>query len=166
MFHTKSSLKNSPIFTGKLWWSLFFNKVAELRACNFINKRLQRSCFSVKFAKFLWTPFFTKHPWWLLPSKRLTLKKLGGGRRGQFDLPPPCGFSKNISSEEMVKFWFFVTFNIIIRQIFPENLIEVPQVVQKIWRLSLSILAISSIFNNFLDFLTIPCYKEINDIGL
>ena len=33
---------------------------------------------------------------------------------------------------------FFVTFNIIIRHIFPENFIEIPQVVQKIWRISLS----------------------------
>ena len=37
--------------------SFFFNKVAELRAFNFI-KKLQRSCFLVKFAKFLRTPFF------------------------------------------------------------------------------------------------------------
>ena len=39
-----------------------------------------------------------------------------------------------------------MTFNIIIRHIFPENFIEVPQVVQKLLRTSLSILAI------FIDF--------------
>ena len=41
-------------------------------------------------------------------------------------------FSKNVSSRERVKPWFFVTFNIIISYIFPENVIEIPQVVQKI----------------------------------
>ena len=53
----------------------------------------------------------------------------GGG--GQFD-PLPCGFSKSVSFKERVKPWFFVTFNIILRHIFPENFIEFPQVVQKI----------------------------------
>ena len=63
----------------------------------------------------------------LLTSSRLctlTLKRLGGG---QFD--PPCGFSKNVSSKERVKPWFFVTFNIISKHIFLENFIEFPQVV-------------------------------------
>ena len=58
---------------------------------------------------------------------------------------------------------FFVTFNIIISYIFPENVIEIPQVVQKIWRLSRSILII---FINFSDFLTFPCYIETNDVGI
>ena len=62
----------------------------------------------------------------------LTLKRLEGGR-GQFDPPPPpCGFSKNVSSKERVKPWFFVTCNIILRHIFPENFIEFGQVVQKL----------------------------------
>ena len=55
--------------------------------------------------------------------------KTAGG--GQFD-PPPCGFLKKVSSRERVIPWFFVTFNIIISHIFPENFIEIPQVVQKI----------------------------------
>ena len=46
--------------------------------------------------------------------------------------PPLCGFFENVSSEEGLKPRFFVTFNIIIRHIFPENFIEIPQVVQKI----------------------------------
>ena len=37
-----------------------------LRACNFIKKRLQDSCFPVKFAKFLRAPFFKEHLPWLL----------------------------------------------------------------------------------------------------
>ena len=49
------------------------------------------------------------------------------GEGGQFDRPH-CGFSKNVSSKERVKLWFFMTFDIIIGHIFPENLIEIPQV--------------------------------------
>ena len=41
-------------------------------------------------------------------------------------------FLKNVSSTERVEPWFFVTFNIILKHIFPENFIEFPQVVQKI----------------------------------
>ena len=55
-----------------------------------------------------------------------------GVREGQIDPPPPCGFSKNVSSKDRVKPWFFVTFNIIMRHIFPENVIEIHQVVQKL----------------------------------
>ena len=44
---------NFVIFTEKhLCWSLF-NKVAGLKACNVIDKRLQYRCFPVGFAKFL-----------------------------------------------------------------------------------------------------------------
>ena len=43
-----------------------FNKYAGLKACNFVEKRLQHRCFPVKFAKFLRTPFFTEHIRWLL----------------------------------------------------------------------------------------------------
>ena len=41
-------------------------KVAGLRVCIFIKRRLQYRCFPVKFRKFLRTPFFTEHLWWLL----------------------------------------------------------------------------------------------------
>ena len=54
----------------------------------------------------------------------------GRGGGGQFD--PPCSFSKNVSSKERVKTCYFRTFNIIISHIFPENVIESPQIVQKI----------------------------------
>ena len=40
--------------------------------------------------------------------------------------------SKNGSSSERVKPRFLVTFNIIINHFFPENFIEIPQLVQKI----------------------------------
>ena len=40
--------------------------------------------------------------------------------------------SKNVSSREKVKPWFFVTFNITISHIFPENVIDIPQVIQRL----------------------------------
>ena len=46
----KDVLKNFANFTEKqLWWSHFLTK---LQGCNFINNRLQYSCFHVKFANF------------------------------------------------------------------------------------------------------------------
>ena len=67
MYFRKGVLKNFAMFTGKhLCWSLFFNKYAGLKASNIIKKRLQHNFFSVKFAKFLRTPFFTQHAQWLL----------------------------------------------------------------------------------------------------
>ena len=55
-FVKASVSKNFANFTGKhLGRSLFFNKVAGLKACNFMKKRLQHRCFPVKFAKFLRT---------------------------------------------------------------------------------------------------------------
>ena len=44
-FHWKTSVLES-----------IFNKVAGLKACNFIKKRLQHTCFPIKYAKFLRTP--------------------------------------------------------------------------------------------------------------
>ena len=55
-----------------------------IKACNFIKKRLQHSCFSVTIAKFLRTALFVEYIRWLLlnagktlvESKSLSLKKL------------------------------------------------------------------------------------------
>ena len=58
--------------------------------------------------------------------KKLNPKKAGRGSIWSLT----CGFSKNLSSRER---WFFVTFNIIISHIFPENFIEISQVIKKIW---------------------------------
>ena len=77
-----------------------------------------------------------------------------------------CGFLKSVSSKERVKLSFFVVFNISIRRIFPENFIEIPQVVQKLCRISVPILAIFDNFHQFLGFFIFPCYKETNDISL
>ena len=47
----------------------FFNKVAGLRTATLLEKRLWQRCFPVNFAKFLGTPSFTEHLWWLLLSQ-------------------------------------------------------------------------------------------------
>ena len=65
----KGALRNFSKFTGKsLCQSLFFNKVAGLRpqAGNFIKKETLYRCFPVNFEKFLRTPFYKEHLWWLL----------------------------------------------------------------------------------------------------
>ena len=84
-------------------------------------------------------------------------------KRLQEFTPPPCGFSKNAFSRERLKPCFFVIFDIIISNIIPENFIEIPQVVHKIWRFSFSVL---TIFINFLDFLILSNCNETNDISI
>ena len=80
----------------------------------------------------------------------ITLKRLGWG---QTDLTlSTCGFSRKVSSEGRLKPWFFMTFVIIISHIFPENVIKIPEVVEKIWRSCLSILAIFINFHQFSEF--------------
>ena len=67
VFCIKGVLKHFANFTGKhLRQSLFFNKVADLRLATLLKNRPWYRCFSVNFAKFLRTPFFTEHLQWLL----------------------------------------------------------------------------------------------------
>ena len=67
VFCKKDVLRNIAKFRGKhLCQSLFFNKVASLRPITLLKKRLWRRCFPVNFVKFLRTPFFIEHLWWLL----------------------------------------------------------------------------------------------------
>ena len=69
VFCKKDVLENFAKFTVKhLCQSLFFNKVAGLRPATLLKKRLWHRCFTVNFAKFLRTPFFIEHLWWLLPA--------------------------------------------------------------------------------------------------
>ena len=61
MFFKIGVLTSFVNFTGKhLCWSLFL-KNQQAGAFLLHKKRLQRSCFPVKFAKFLRTPFLTEH---------------------------------------------------------------------------------------------------------
>ena len=79
-------------------------------------------------------------PRFLAAGRETINPKAVGGERGGVSLTPaPVVFLKNVSSKERVKSWFFVTFNIIQSHIFPENFVEIPQVVQKLWRISVSI---------------------------
>ena len=56
-------------YKGKIAVTFLFNRVAGLRACNFIKKRRQRRCFPVKYAKFQGHFFFLQStPRWLLPN--------------------------------------------------------------------------------------------------
>ena len=57
-----SYFKTFAIFNGKhLCWSLF-SKVAVLKTCNFIKKRLQHRCFPVNIVKVLGIPYFRTPP--------------------------------------------------------------------------------------------------------
>ena len=67
VFCKKGVLRNFAKFTGKhLCQSLFFDKVAGLRAATLLKKRLWHRCFHVSFVKFLRTLFLTEHLRWLL----------------------------------------------------------------------------------------------------
>ena len=159
---------NKPLFFSELWASLsskFLIQIILIKKPLWCLKKLNRrhwrcllhdQFLSLRFL--IWLKFHKsniccKHFFFSLkhPSgacKRPQQDKDEIWIQGQFNLPS-CGSSKNLSSRERVKPCFF-----------PKNLIEISQVVQKIWRFSSSILSISI---NFLDFLTFPCYKETND---
>ena len=67
VFCKKGVLSNFTKFTGKhLCQRLFFNKVAGLRPATLLKRSLWHRCFPVNFVKFLRTPFFMEHLWWLL----------------------------------------------------------------------------------------------------
>ena len=77
LFFKIGAFKNITIFTGKrLCWSLFFNNVTCLQACNFIKKRSRHRCFPVNVGKFLRTASFTEHLRWLLLNFRKKLKQI------------------------------------------------------------------------------------------
>ena len=68
VFCKKCVLRIFTKFTGKhLCQSLFLIKLRP-QACSFIKKRLWHSYFPVNFMKFLRTPFYIEHLWWLLLS--------------------------------------------------------------------------------------------------
>ena len=67
VFYKKGVYRNFIKFTGKhLCQSFFLNKVAGFRPATLLKKRLLHICFPVNFVKFLRTPFFIEHLWWLL----------------------------------------------------------------------------------------------------
>ena len=141
------------------WWFHFIYVFTTYKFCWF----LYRWCF---------------HHWWcfyssvlsknakvqsiLLLKKQLTLKRLEGWRERGWgvNLTPPLWFF-----EKSILWWegktlVFLTVNIIIGHIFTENFIEVPQVVQKIWSISLSILTIFIDFHQFFVFFAISLWQR------
>ena len=59
-------LKTSKISQDNTWAGVFFNKGANLKACNFIKKRLQHRRFPVKFPNILKTSFLKEYLKWQL----------------------------------------------------------------------------------------------------
>ena len=69
-------LKNFAKFTGKhLSQRFFFSKVADLRSPSLLKKRPWHRCFPVNFVKFLRTPFYIEHLWWLLLHRPCNLTR-------------------------------------------------------------------------------------------
>ena len=70
VFFYKGILRNFAKFSGKhLCLGLSFDKIPGLRPATLLKERLWHRCFLVNFEKFLRTPFFTEHLWWLLLFK-------------------------------------------------------------------------------------------------
>ena len=92
MFFKIDVLKNFANFTGKhLCWSLFLIQLQAWRVATLFKKRLQHSCFPVKFAKFFRTPFFNK-PFPVVPCELHAMSVFGEG----------VHFSLSFSMEEVV----------------------------------------------------------------
>ena len=67
VFCKKGVLRNFAKFTGNyLCQSLFFDKDAGLRPATLLKKRHWHRCFPMNYVKYLRTPFFIEHLWWLL----------------------------------------------------------------------------------------------------
>ena len=81
--------------------------------------------------------------------------------------PPPMplfqGISKRCVFHKKGESLFFVTFDIIISHIFPEDFMEISKIIQNIRRFSYSQL---TIFINFFYFLAFSSCKETNGISL
>ena len=74
MFFKRGVLKNFAIFTGKTsMLESRFNKVAGLKVCSFIKKRLQHCCFPLNVRKLSGTAFFIEDLRWLLLTASLEI---------------------------------------------------------------------------------------------
>ena len=62
----KVFLKMSQNSRENTCWSLFFNKVADLKPATLLQRDSNTRCSSLNFAKFLETPFFKEYLRWLL----------------------------------------------------------------------------------------------------
>ena len=97
MFCKKGSLRTFTKFTVKhLCHNLFFNKVAHLGPATLLKKRLWHRCFPVTFVKFLKTPFFIEHLWWLLPTLLVPVTSDANLRIFQYKLFRNIGYFNSI----------------------------------------------------------------------
>ena len=70
VFYKKGVLKNFTKFAGK-------HLCQSLTPATLLKKRLWHRCFSVNFVKFLRTPFYIEHLWWLLLKIKNTILAIG-----------------------------------------------------------------------------------------
>ena len=80
--------------------------------------------------------------------------------------PKKTGLTKNASSKERVKLCFLMTFDIIIRTSFLKLSLKFLKLFRKSEDSLCQYQLFSAIIIKLLDFLTFPCYKEINDVSL
>ena len=66
LFGISVFFKKIAISTGNTCAESVFNKVAELKACNFIKKETPTQVFSCEYGKLFKNSLFVKHLWWLL----------------------------------------------------------------------------------------------------
>ena len=77
MFFKIGALKNFVNFTGKhLCWSLFFNKVTGLQACNFIKKETPMQVFFCEICEIFKNTFFHRTPLVVTSAKRSKYAKM------------------------------------------------------------------------------------------
>ena len=67
-WQSKGDVRNFTKFIGKQpYQSLFFHEIAGLRPGTLLKERLWHRCLPVNFVKFVRTPIYIEHLWWLLP---------------------------------------------------------------------------------------------------
>ena len=102
----------------------------------------------------LWKYYIRK-----LQSNVSNLYGYANAGKNKFNWPLSNGFSKLYRPK---RGWnpVFATFNITISHIFPENFIDIPQAVQKIWKIFLSVLAIFIDARQFFEFFDISLLQR------
>ena len=89
---------------------------------------------------------------------------MGGGEGGRIQFDPPVVFPKMylLERERRCKILFVFTFNIIICHIFPDNIIDICQVFQKMKIFSVNI----NYFYQFFGFFDIFLLQETNGVSI
>ena len=123
---------NFGLTINKTIWKLYLEHMILLR------KVVSRDNIYINESHWPYTlQIYTACKFWVEISDRLM--KIFFILKGWGTIWPPLCFFINLSNKEIVNSWFFVTFNLIISHIFPENFIKISKVVQKRWKFSLAI---------------------------